>query len=108
MEEGLGYTLLPASAIRAELAAKRLEMAILVNPTVSRELVHRHARRQYALDRHDGGIHGHRVGDRAAVAQGTLEDQAVAVMASRRPDACLVRSHSRMVARQWMRRSWIG
>lgn len=39
MEEGLGYTLLPASAIRAELAAKRLEMAVLVNPTVSRELV---------------------------------------------------------------------
>ena len=27
IEEGLGYTLLPASAIRAELAAKRLEMA---------------------------------------------------------------------------------
>lgn len=39
MEEGLGYTLLPASAIRAELAAKRLEMAVLVNPTVSRELI---------------------------------------------------------------------
>ena len=39
MEEGLGYTLLPASAIRAELAAKRLEMAVLVNPTISRELV---------------------------------------------------------------------
>jgi LysR family transcriptional regulator, nitrogen assimilation regulatory protein len=39
MEEGLGYTLLPASAIRAELAARRLEMATLVNPTVSRELI---------------------------------------------------------------------
>ncbi|MDO9057857.1 MAG: LysR substrate-binding domain-containing protein, partial [Bradyrhizobium sp.] len=39
MEEGLGYTLLPASAIRAELAAKRLEMAALVNPSVSRELL---------------------------------------------------------------------
>lgn len=39
MEEGLGYTLLPASAIRAELAAKRLEMAVLVDPTISRELV---------------------------------------------------------------------
>lgn len=39
MEEGLGYTLLPASAIRAELAAKRLEMAVLANPTISRELV---------------------------------------------------------------------
>ena len=39
MEEGIGYTLLPASAIRAELAAKRLEMAVLVNPTISRELV---------------------------------------------------------------------
>ena len=39
MEEGLGYTLLPASAIRAELATRRLEMAALVNPTVSRELV---------------------------------------------------------------------
>jgi len=39
MEEGLGYTLLPPSAIRAELAAKRLEMAALVNPPVSRELI---------------------------------------------------------------------
>lgn len=39
MEEGLGYTLLPASAIRAELAARRLEMAALVNPTVARELI---------------------------------------------------------------------
>src|SRR5712691_2528615 len=39
MEEGIGYTLLPASAIRAELAAKRLEIAVLVNPTISRELV---------------------------------------------------------------------
>lgn len=39
MEEGLGYTLLPASAIRAELLTGRLEMAALVNPTVSRELV---------------------------------------------------------------------
>ena len=27
MEEGLGYTLLPPSAIRTEVAAKRLEMA---------------------------------------------------------------------------------
>jgi LysR family transcriptional regulator, nitrogen assimilation regulatory protein len=39
MEEGLGYTLLPASAIRAELAAGRLEMAALVNPSVTRELI---------------------------------------------------------------------
>jgi hypothetical protein len=39
MEEGIGYTLLPASAIRVELAAKRLEMAVLVNPTITRELV---------------------------------------------------------------------
>jgi LysR family nitrogen assimilation transcriptional regulator len=39
MEEGLGYTLLPASAIRAELATQRLEMAVLVNPTISRELI---------------------------------------------------------------------
>ena len=39
MEEGLGYTLLPPSAIRAELAAKRLEMAALVNPPVARELI---------------------------------------------------------------------
>jgi DNA-binding transcriptional LysR family regulator len=39
MEEGLGYTLLPASAIRAELAARRLEMAALVGPSVSRELI---------------------------------------------------------------------
>jgi LysR family transcriptional regulator, nitrogen assimilation regulatory protein len=39
MEEGLGYTLLPASAIRAELAAQRLEMAALVNPSVARELI---------------------------------------------------------------------
>jgi LysR family transcriptional regulator, nitrogen assimilation regulatory protein len=39
MEEGLGYTLLPTSAIRAELAAGRLEMAALVRPSVSRELI---------------------------------------------------------------------
>ena len=39
MEEGLGYTLLPASAIRAELAAGRLEMAALVRPSVARELI---------------------------------------------------------------------
>lgn len=39
MEEGLGYTLLPPSAIRAELAARRLEMAALVGPSVSRELI---------------------------------------------------------------------
>jgi DNA-binding transcriptional LysR family regulator len=39
MEEGLGYTLLPASAIRAELAAQRLEIAALVRPSVSRELI---------------------------------------------------------------------
>jgi LysR family nitrogen assimilation transcriptional regulator len=39
MEEGLGYTLLPASAIRAELAAGRLEMAALANPVISRELI---------------------------------------------------------------------
>ena len=39
MEEGLGYTLLPASAIRAELATRRLEMATLVNPSISRELI---------------------------------------------------------------------
>jgi LysR family nitrogen assimilation transcriptional regulator len=39
MEEGLGYTLLPASAIRAELATQRLEMAALVNPSISRELI---------------------------------------------------------------------
>ena len=32
MEQGLGYTLLPPSAIRTEVAAKRLEMAALVNP----------------------------------------------------------------------------
>jgi LysR family transcriptional regulator, nitrogen assimilation regulatory protein len=39
IEEGLGYTLLPPSAIRAELAAQRLEMAALVNPPISRELI---------------------------------------------------------------------
>jgi LysR family nitrogen assimilation transcriptional regulator len=39
MEEGLGYTLLPASAIRAELAVQGLEMAELVNPSVARELI---------------------------------------------------------------------
>jgi LysR family transcriptional regulator, nitrogen assimilation regulatory protein len=38
IEEGLGYTLLPASAIRAELAERRLEIAALV-PSVSRELI---------------------------------------------------------------------
>ena len=30
---------MPPSAIRAEVAAKRLEMAALVNPSVSRELI---------------------------------------------------------------------
>jgi len=30
---------LPPSAIRAELAAKRIEMAALVSPSVSRELI---------------------------------------------------------------------
>jgi DNA-binding transcriptional LysR family regulator len=39
IEEGLGYTLLPPSAIRAELAAQRLEMAALVSPSISRELI---------------------------------------------------------------------
>ncbi len=39
MEQGLGYTLLPPSAIRTEVAAKRLEMAALVSPSVSRELI---------------------------------------------------------------------
>jgi LysR family nitrogen assimilation transcriptional regulator len=39
VEAGIGYILLPASAIRAELAAKRLEMATLVNPAISCELV---------------------------------------------------------------------
>lgn len=39
MEQGLGYTLLPPSAIRNEVAAQRLEMAALVNPSVSRELI---------------------------------------------------------------------
>ena len=39
MEQGLGYTLLPPSAIRAEVAAKRLEMAALTSPSVSRELI---------------------------------------------------------------------
>jgi DNA-binding transcriptional LysR family regulator len=39
MEEGLGYTLLPPSAIRAEVAAQRLEMAPLASPSVSRELI---------------------------------------------------------------------
>jgi LysR family nitrogen assimilation transcriptional regulator len=38
MEEGLGYSLLPPSAIRTEVAAKRLEMAA-VNPQVTRELI---------------------------------------------------------------------
>lgn len=39
IEEGLGYTLLPPSAIRAELATQRLEMAALVSPSISRELI---------------------------------------------------------------------
>lgn len=39
IEQGLGYTLLPPSAIRAEVATKRLEVAALVNPSVSRELI---------------------------------------------------------------------
>ncbi len=39
MEGKLGYTLLPPSAIRAELAARRLEMAALASPSISRELI---------------------------------------------------------------------
>ena len=38
MEEVLGYTLLPPSAIRTEVATKRLEIAA-VTPSVSRELI---------------------------------------------------------------------
>lgn len=39
VEEGLGFTLLPASAVRAEVAEGRLEIAPIVKPTISRELI---------------------------------------------------------------------
>jgi len=39
VEEGLGVTLLPLSAVRAELGDGRLEAAPLAKPTISRELI---------------------------------------------------------------------
>jgi LysR family nitrogen assimilation transcriptional regulator len=39
VEEGLGYTLLPPSAVRNEVAYGRLEAASLVKPTITRELI---------------------------------------------------------------------
>lgn len=39
VEEGLGFTVLPPSAIRSEIAQGRLEAAPIVRPTLSRELI---------------------------------------------------------------------
>ena len=39
VEEGLGYTLLPQSAVRAEIADGRLEAAPIARPAISRELI---------------------------------------------------------------------
>ena len=76
MEEGLGYTLLPASAIRAELAAQRLEMAALVNPPVSRELHAGVADRAPVIDRHQHDLGADHCRDRATGQRRPLEHQA--------------------------------
>ncbi len=39
VEEGLGYTVLPPSAIRLEVEAGRLETAAIVRPAITRELI---------------------------------------------------------------------
>ncbi|WP_315836032.1 LysR family transcriptional regulator [Bradyrhizobium prioriisuperbiae] len=39
VEEGLGFTVLPQSAVRTEVAQGRLEIADIVKPTLSRELI---------------------------------------------------------------------
>lgn len=39
VEDGLGYTLLPASAVRADVAAGRLEIAMIAKPNITRELI---------------------------------------------------------------------
>ena len=39
VEEGIGYTLLPPSAVRAEVADGRLEMAAIAKPAITRELI---------------------------------------------------------------------
>ena len=75
MEQGLGYTLLPPSAIRAEVAAKRLEMAALVSPSVSRELILASPIAHPAVDRHDDDRHPRHVRDSAALQGRPLEDQ---------------------------------
>ena len=75
MEQGLGYTLLPPSAIRAEVAAKRLEMAALVSPSVSRELILASPIAHPAVDRDDDDRDPRHVRDSAAVQGRPLEDQ---------------------------------
>ena len=75
MEQGLGYTLLPPSAIRTEVAAKRLEMAALVNPSVSRELILASPIAHPAVDRDDNDRHARHDRDSTALQGRPLEDQ---------------------------------
>ena len=74
MEEGLGYTLLPPSAIRTEVAAKRLEMARRQSLGVART-DSRLADRPSAVDRDDDDCDADRVGDSAAFEGRAVEDQ---------------------------------
>ena len=39
VEEGIGYTLLPPSAVRSEVAEGRLETAVIAKPAITRELI---------------------------------------------------------------------
>ena len=39
VEEGLGFTVLPQSAVRSEVTQGRLEIAAIVKPTLNRELI---------------------------------------------------------------------
>ena len=74
MEEGLGYTLLPPSAIRTEVAAKRLEMARRQPLGVART-DSGFADRPSAVDRNDDDCDADRVRDSAALEGRALEDQ---------------------------------
>ena len=74
MEEGLGYTLLPPSAIRTEVAAKRLEMARRQPLGVART-DSRLADRPSAVDRNDDDCSADRVRNSAALQGRAVEDQ---------------------------------
>ncbi len=49
VEEGIGYTILPPSAIHAELQQDRLEIAAFAPPGISREVVLASATRDTGL-----------------------------------------------------------